>query len=304
MNKMNIYDSLCSLEAEVLQNEPLSSHCSFKIGGPAEILFTPKTEEALIEAVRWAKVHSIPLHILGNGSNLLISDRGVKGIVLKLMGGLTALYETEDGEIFCASGVSLKRLCDCALEKELTGLEFAYGIPGSLGGAIYMNAGAYGGEIKDVLTKVRTLDPKTLEIKETETKDLDLSYRHTPFMETGEVILGGYFRLNQGEAEAIKEKMNELMGRRKASQPLSFPSAGSTFKRPAGGYAAAMIDECALKGFAVGGAEVSTKHAGFVINKNNASFSDVMGVIEGVRAKVLAEKGVFLETEVEIWEET
>ncbi|MCH5197404.1 MAG: UDP-N-acetylmuramate dehydrogenase [Oscillospiraceae bacterium] len=286
--------------AEALYNEPLSSHCSFKIGGPADILYTPFDENALICALRFAAENSVPFRVLGNGSNVLISDKGLRGVTIKLIGGLTELCFTEDGEIFCGAGVSLKKLCTFALENGLSGLQFAYGIPGSVGGAVYMNAGAYGGEIKNVLTKVRCVDPKTFETEEIPACEIDIAYRSTPFMTNGKIITGAYFSLQNGDKEEIKKEMNSLMAKRKASQPLEYPSAGSTFKRPANGYAAAMIDECGLKGCAVGNAEVSVKHAGFVINKGGASFGDVMGVIEKVRQTVLKEKGVYLETEVEI----
>lgn len=278
----------------------LAPCCSFKIGGSAEILYTPKTEEALIAALRFAREHGAPCHILGNGSNVLISDRGLPGLVIRLKDGLADLRMLENGMIFCGAGVPLKRLCVFALETSLTGLEFAYGIPGSVGGAVYMNAGAYGGEIKNVLKTVRCIVPDTLETVERDASLLEISYRSTPFMQNKEIITGAVFQLTPGDETAIREKMNELMGRRKASQPLEYPSAGSTFKRPKGGYAAAMIDQCGLKGYRVGGAEVSTKHAGFVINKENASFRDVLDVIAGVRNAVLEKHGVYLETEVEI----
>ncbi len=287
-------------EGEALYDEPLSRHCSFKIGGPAEILFIPHTEEALLAAMRFAAERGLPCRVLGNGSNVLISDEGLKGVTIKLMGGLTALSQPDEMRIACGAGVSLKRLCVFALDASLTGLEFAYGIPGSVGGAVYMNAGAYKGEIKDVLETVRCLDPKTLEITERPAAGLGLAYRSTPFMKNGEIILSAVFRLAPGEQNAIRARMNELMAKRKASQPLEYPSAGSTFKRPAVGYAAAMIDQTGLKGYRVGGAEVSEKHAGFVINKENATFSDVMGVISHVRSAVAEKFGVALETEVEI----
>ncbi|MBQ7639025.1 MAG: UDP-N-acetylmuramate dehydrogenase [Clostridia bacterium] len=285
---------------EALFDEPLSSRCSFNIGGPADVFFTPFDEGALIKALRFCKETAVPFYVLGNGSNVLISDKGLRGIVIRLADGLTQLHFTDCGEIFCGAGVPLKRLCVFALENSLSGLEFAYGIPGSVGGAVYMNAGAYGGEIKNALTRVRCVSPETLEAFEINARDLDIAYRSTPFMKNGLIITGAYFTLTGGDAEEIKAEMNELLAKRKASQPLTFPSAGSTFKRPANGYAAAMIDECGLKGFSVGNARVSEKHAGFVINSGGASFSDVMSVIERVRETVLREKGVFLETEVEI----
>lgn len=296
-------DSMALYAGDAQYDAPLGPLCSFKIGGPAEVLYTPYNEEALLAALRFAKAQGCPWKILGNGSNLLISDDGVKGLVLRLKEGLTDLTLLSDGVIRCGAGVSLKKLCAFALEHSLTGLEFAYGIPGSVGGAVYMNAGAYGGEIKNVLKSVRCVSPDTLEITEHNAADLDIAYRSTPFMKNGEIILSAVFCLQPGEPDAIRAAMNELMGKRKASQPLEYPSAGSTFKRPVGGYAAAMIDQSGLKGYRVGGAEVSVKHAGFVINTGGATFSDVMGVIEGVRAKVKETFGVTLETEVEIWGE-
>ena len=291
---------IAAFGGEVRYNEPLRDHCSFKIGGPAEVFYTPDTEEGAIAALSYAKEHGVPWRVLGNGTNVLISDRGLPGLTLHLAGGLTALTAAPTGEIVCGAGASLKKLCLAALDTGLTGLEFAYGIPGSVGGAVYMNAGAYGGEIKNVLKTVRCLDPKTLTVKEYAAETLDISYRSTSFMRSGEIILGAALQLSPGDPAQIREAMQTLMGKRKASQPLEYPSAGSTFKRPKTGYAAAMIDEAGLKGFCVGGAEVSRKHAGFVINTGNASFTDVLGVIEGVREAVRAKTGVTLETEVEI----
>ena len=285
---------------EVRYNEPLRDHCSFKIGGTAEILYTPDAEEGAAAALRFAKEKGCGRRVLGNGTNVLISDRGLPGLTLRLAGGLTKLQVSPAGEIVCGAGVSLKRVCLAALDAGLTGLEFAYGIPGSVGGAVYMNAGAYGGEIKNVLKTVRCMDPDTFAIREYAAETLEIAYRSTVFMKTGEIILGASLLLSPGDPEEIRETMRTLMGKRKASQPLEYPSAGSTFKRPKTGYAAAMIDEAGLKGYRVGGAEVSRKHAGFVINADNASFADVLGVIEGVRAAVRERTGVTLETEVEI----
>ena len=297
---MTDFAYLTSLEGTLLCEEPMKDHTSFRIGGPAEAFFVPKTEEALVSALSFAKANAIPFRILGNGSNLLVADEGVRGLVVCLAGGLTSLSEN-DGLISAGAGVTLSKVCLLALEKELTGLEFAYGIPGSVGGAIYMNAGAYGGEVKNVLKTVRVLDPETLTIEELDAGTLDIAYRSTPFMKNGLIILGGVFALEKGDAEEIRAKMNDLLTRRKTSQPLTLPSAGSTFKRPKNGYAAAMIDEAGLKGYRVGGAEVSTKHAGFVVNIDNATAKDVLAVIAGVREKVLAVHQTYLETEVEIW---
>lgn len=285
---------------ETLFDEPLKAHCTFRIGGNAEILFMPRDEKALTAVLGFAAENGAPVHILGNGSNVLISDNGLKGITVKIMNGLTDLLYLGDGIIACGAGVSLKKLCLFALEHSLTGLEFAYGIPGSVGGALYMNAGAYGGEMKNVIRSIRSVDRVTGEAEETPLADLTYSYRNTSYMKNGRIITAGYFQLVPGDSEAISARMNELMAKRKASQPLEFPSAGSTFKRPETGYAAAHIDECGLKGRSVGGAAVSTKHAGFVINTGDASFDDVLGLMDVIRSEVLRQHGVELVPEVEI----
>ncbi len=283
----------------ILTDEPLKNHCSFKIGGNAELLVIPENEKVLSSVLRYADERAVPCRVLGNGSNVLISDDGLRGITIKLMNGLTDLLYLGDGVIACSAGVSLTRLCNFALEHSLTGLEFAYGIPGSVGGAIFMNAGAYGGEIKNVLKSVRSVDKKGVP-EETPAEKLDFSYRNTPFMKNGRIITQGYFCLSEGNPEEIKAKMDELMAKRKNSQPLEYPSAGSTFKRPPTGYAAAHIDECGLKGRSVGDAQVSTKHAGFVINKGNATFSDVTELMEIIKDEVMKQHSVLLEPEVEI----
>lgn len=302
MNDIQRYfsDYINEWKGLVFIDEPLKNHCTFKIGGPAEILFVPQNEKALIAAVKFANLYGVPVRVLGNGSNVLISDKGLKGITIKLMGGLTDLMYLGDGMIACGAGVSLKKLCTFALENELTGLEFAYGIPGSVGGAVYMNGGAYGGEIKTALTAVRSVSLKDGSVKETPVSELDMSYRHTAFMTNGEIITAGYFKLEKGDKAEIEAKMSELLGKRKASQPLEYPSAGSTFKRPPEGYAAAHIEQCGLKGHVHGGAMVSTKHAGFVINTGNASFDDVIAIMDEIKQTVFEQHGVMLEPEVEI----
>ena len=287
-------------DGELLLDEPLSRHCTFRIGGPGEVVYTPHDEKALLAALAYAKENGTPLHILGNGSNVLIADEGLKGITLLLIGGLTELVDLGDGLIACGAGVPLKRLCLFALERSLTGLEFAYGIPGSVGGALYMNAGAYGGEIRQVLASVRSVDPQTGEVEEAPLSALEYAYRNTSFMKNGRIITAGYFQLAQGDKEAISARMNELLGKRKASQPLEYPSAGSTFKRPPVGYAAAHIEQCGLKGRRVGGAQVSEKHAGFVINTGGATFKDVTALMDVIREEVSRQHGVTLEAEVEI----
>ena len=293
-------DYIREYNGELLLDEPLSRHCTFRIGGPGEIVYTPRDEKTLLAALAFARDNGVPLHVLGNGSNVLIADEGLKGITLLLVNGLTDLMDLGGGLIACGAGVPLKRLCVFALEHSLTGLEFAYGIPGTVGGALYMNAGAYGGEMKNVLSSVRSLDPRTGDIAETPLAELDYAYRNTSFMRSGRIITAGYFQLRPGDPEEIKAKMNELMGRRKASQPLEYPSAGSTFKRPPVGYAAAHIDECGLKGRSVGGAQVSEKHAGFVVNTGGATFRDVKALMDVIREEVYRQHGVTLEPEVEI----
>ena len=290
-------------ECQILTDEPLKNHCSFRIGGNAEILVIPKKEKVLSDIIKYCSGRAVPFHNLGNGSNVLISDEGLRGVVIKLMGGLSDLIYLGGGIIACGAGISLTRLCNFALEHSLTGLEFAYGIPGTVGGAVYMNAGAYGGEIKNTLLSVRSIDKENGIPAEDKAEDLSFSYRNTSFMKNGRIITGAVFSLKEGCKEEIKAKMDELMAKRKNSQPLEYPSAGSTFKRPPEGYAAAHIDECGLKGTAVGDAEVSTKHAGFVINKGNATFNDVVSLMEIIKNEVLNQHGVLLEAEVEILED-
>lgn len=287
-------------KGSVFFDEPLKNHCTFRIGGPAEILYIPENEEALKKCFSFVKENGVPLHILGNGSNVLIADEGLRGVVVRLMGGLTDMIYLGNGVISCGAGVSLKRLCSFALENSLSGLECLYGIPGSVGGAVYMNAGAYGGEIKDSLMSVRCIDPVSLETEEIPIENMSFSYRSTPFMTNGKIVTAAYFRLSGAPAKEIEDKMSELMGRRKASQPLEYPSAGSTFRRPKEGYAAAHIEQCGLKGFSHGGAAVSSKHAGFVINTGNAAFSDVLELMDIIRETVKREHGVELVPEVEI----
>lgn len=300
---MTLFDELrnnLSVEdGELRENEPLKNHCTFKIGGNAEVFFRPAKEKALIKALKITASRGDRLTVLGCGSNVLIDDGGLKGLTVSLAGGLTDIIYLGDGVIGCSAGVSLSRLCSFALEKELTGLEFAYGIPGSVGGAVYMNAGAYGGEIKDTLLSVRSVSRDGESLTELPAADLPMSYRNTPFMTNGRIVTAAYFQLSEGKRDDILARMTELMNKRKESQPLDLPSAGSTFKRPANGYAAAHIDECGLKGLSCGGAQVSTKHAGFVVNTGNATSEDVLKLMDEVKKTVLEMHGVELVPEVE-----
>ena len=285
-------------QVECLLNEEMKTHTSFKIGGEAACVFLPASVEELksiVQKLREAKASTL---LAGNGTNLLIDDRPLDIAVIKTA-RLCEIRTEGENEIFAQCGVPLSKLASLACERGLTGLEFAHGIPGTVGGAVLMNAGAYGGEMAQVVKEVTFLT-RELEIKKACAEELAFSYRHSRFANGSEIILSAVFSLYGGDAEAIRARMEELSQKRRESQPLNLPSAGSTFKRPENGYAAAMIDEAGLKGFSVGGAQVSEKHAGFVVNTGCASFSDVISVMAHVRKTVLKKHGVLLEPEVRI----
>ena len=285
--------------AELTPQVPLAGLTTFKIGGCCDALVTLPDAAACQAVIAFLRENQIPFALIGRGSNLLVPDEGYRGVVLKLGGALAEDISEKDGAVTCGAGNSLKNLCLYAMEQNLTGLEFAYGIPGSVGGAVFMNAGAYDGEFSQVLESVTMLDENG-NIRTLDASALWLSYRHSIFMEQPWIILQATVRLKKGDPEAIRGKMQDLLGRRKSKQPLEFPSAGSTFKRPVGGYASKLIDECGLKGYTVGGAQVSEKHAGFVINRGGASFADVMAVCQHVQETVKAQTGFVLELEPEI----
>ena len=280
------------------ENEPLAAHCTFKIGGPARLFVQPVDHAQLCRAVALCKAQSVRYYLLGNGSNILFADEGYNGVVLDIS-SMQDTVEVHGTQLTAGAGVRLSALCKTALEHGLTGLEFAYGIPGTVGGAVYMNAGAYGGEMKDVLQSVRYLTQDG-DIVEAETAALDLSYRHSIFEENGGCILSAQFHLKRGDPDAIKARMNELMAKRVEKQPLDKPSAGSTFKRPAGAFAAALIDQCGLRGFRHGGAAVSEKHCGFVVNLGGATCADVLALCEEVRTIVKEKTGFDLEKEIRV----
>ena len=282
-----------------LENEMLSAHTTFKIGGPAEVFANPQSKEQAASAVKFCNENGIKLFPLGKGSNLLVSDEGAGGIVLHFGKEMSKISLLDDEIIYCEAGASLAKLCSFALENSLTGLEFAYGIPGSVGGAVFMNAGAYGGEIKDVICYAEHIDENG-DFGRFEGDNLEMSYRHSVYSNKKYIITAAAFRLKKGSKEEIKAKMDELLAKRFDKQPMDKPSAGSTFKHPEGAFASALIDQCGLKGFTVGGAQVSEKHAGFVINKGGATCADVLELIKQVREKVKAETGFVLEPEVEI----
>ena len=293
--------ALCQLEKiPVLWDEPMKNHTSFKIGGPAAALCAPKDRQQLRELVGFVQREGVDSWYIGSGSNLLVSDAGLNGIAILLDSGFDGEIELDGTVLLAPAGKKLSALCAAACAAGLTGLEFAYGIPGSVGGAVYMNAGAYGGEMKDRLLWVEYLAP-TGEIVRLEGEQMGLSYRHSRFMEEGmegSCIVRAAFGLQRGEKAAIQSEMDRILNQRRQKQPLEYPSAGSTFKRPQGAYAAQLIDECGLKGFTVGGAQVSEKHAGFVINTGKATCADVLELTRQVRECVKEKTGYLLELEV------
>ena len=276
--------------------EPMSSHTTFRIGGPAEAYVCPGNEDELGKVICMCREHDIPWSVLGNGSNLLVSDRGIKGVVIAMEGNWC--YAGAEGSVIRAgAGELLGRVARVALDHCLTGMEFAAGIPGSVGGALVMNAGAYGSEIKNILKSARVMTNEG-EVLELSVDELELGYRTSCIPKKNYIVLEAVFELNKGSKEAISSQMRELAGKRREKQPLEYPSAGSTFKRPEGYFAAKLIEDAGLKGFSVGGAMVSEKHSGFVINYNDATASDVMELCRQVREKVKALNGIELEMEV------
>ena len=279
------------------ENEAMASHTSFKIGGGADLFVCPDSVDKLRFALSFAKEKGLPYFILGNGSNLLVSDKGIEGVVLSTS-YLKKLALLDEETVFAEAGATLASLCVFAKDNGLTGLEFAYGIPGSVGGALYMNAGAYGGDMAEVVSYAESVSPDDFSPLTRTVSDMNLGYRRSIYEENGEIITGVYFKLKKGDKAEIADAMNTFISKRKTSQPLEFPSAGSTFKRPEGYFAAALIDECGLKGRTVGGAKVSEKHAGFVINAGGATCDDVLSLIEVIKNVVKEQKGVDLSTEV------
>lgn len=284
---------------ELRAGELLSAHTSFRIGGPAEVMACPRTEAELTAVLAACKARGIRHQILGGGTNILAPDEGLPGVVISTR-GLDGLRMTGENQISAGAGVPLARLAVFAQQHGLAGLEFAHGIPGTVGGGLYMNAGAYGGELVQVAVAADFLTPEG-ELRRFDAPAMALGYRHSAFMALEGVIVSGTFRLTPGDPAEIRARMRELMEKRKASQPLELPSAGSTFKRPVGGYAAALIQEAGLKGFRVGDAAVSEKHSGFVVNLGRATSADVLELIAQVQERVKANSGIELEPEVRIW---
>ena len=286
---------------EIRENEPMSERCSFKIGGPARLMLLPGSAGECAAALGALRAAGADTLVFGAGTNLLVPDEGWPGAAVCISKPMSALRLIDPVTVFAGAGASLNALAVFAAQHSLTGLEFAHGIPGSVGGGVVMNAGAYGGEIKDVLESAEFIDEDGA-VKSLPAAELHLGYRHSDFSGSARVVTGAVFRLEPGDGAEIRARMAELIEKRRASQPLEYPSAGSTFKRPAGGYAAAMIDECGLKGLAVGGAMVSEKHAGFVINAGGATCADVTALMREIQERVYARFGVMLEPEVKIVE--
>lgn len=295
--------SLCKeKEIPVLWEEPMKHYTSFQIGGPASAVCIPKNREQLSCLLSFLRKIQINHWFVGNGSNLLISDEGLKGVVILLDSDFDGEILISNTVLEAPAGKKLSSVCAAACRAELTGLEFAWGIPGSVGGAVYMNAGAYGGEMKDRLIWVEYLDLDG-NIQRVPAEKLNLSYRHSCFMEQeyqGVCIIRAAFSLEKGEQAAIQAEMDRIIGQRKEKQPLDLPSAGSTFKRPQGAYAAQLIDQCGLRGFTVGGAQVSTKHTGFVVNIGEATCQDVLELARQVKECVKEKTGFELEMEVRL----
>lgn len=281
---------------ELLLEEPMAKHTSFRIGGPADVLAQPADEAELAALLKRAAEHAVPVTLVGNGSNLLVRDKGIRGLVIKLSNIFSSI--TVDGNVLTfGSGISLAMASKKAASLSLSGLEFAVGIPGTIGGAVYMNAGAYDGEMAKVVTCVRVMDMQG-KISELQASELDFAYRHTALQNSGWIVISVTVALQPGEAESIAAKMADFSQRRISKQPLELPSAGSMFKRPPGYFAGTLIEQTGLKGYTVGGAQVSTKHAGFVVNVGGATAQDVLQLISDVQSKVFAAHGVRLEPEV------
>lgn len=283
---------------ELREYEPMSRHTTFRIGGPARLMALPKSAEEAQAAVKTAAGMGVEPMFMGNGSDLLVADAGVDCFMIKTVDGLSAIT-AEGDKLWAGSGAVLARVAQFARDRGLGGFEFANGIPGSIGGAVTMNAGAYGGEMCQVVTSADYLSTAG-ERRTLSAGELDFAYRHSAFSDGKRLILGARISLKRGDSASIGALMEELMRKRKSKQPLEYASGGSTFKRPAGYFAAALIDECGLKGRSVGGAEVSKKHAGFVINKGGATCADVLKLVDEVRETVLRETGVALELELKI----
>ena len=293
------FEKLCLAagNGQVTRDEMMNRHTTFRVGGPASYFVSPDGDEALKKVLLLCREEQMPYYILGNGSNLLVSDKGYGGVMILMGEGFAQIREDVSGELAAGAGVLLSRIAREAQEHSLTGFEFAAGIPGTIGGALVMNAGAYGSEIKDVLEYARVMTPEG-EILTLGPKELKMDYRTSCIPAMGYTVLDACFRLKKGNRDEIEAYMNELSLKRREKQPLQYPSAGSTFKRPKGHFAARLIEDAGLKGFTVGGAQVSQKHSGFVINRGDATAADVMELCRQIRERVKTQFDVELEMEV------
>ena len=294
----SLYDKLNNVigKDSILIDEPMSRHTTFRVGGPADFFVTPKAKEEVRDVIRICKEAGMPYYIIGNGSNLLVSDAGYRGVIVQIYKEMNEV-KVEGDLVKAQAGALLSGIAAKALGAELSGFEFASGIPGTIGGACVMNAGAYGGEMKDVLESVTVLtgEGKIIELGRNE---LELGYRTSVIAKKGYIVLGAVLKLERGDGEKIKTYMDELKEKRVTKQPLEYPSAGSTFKRPEGYFAGKLIEDAGLRGFQVGGAQVSEKHCGFVINRDHATAADIMELMRQVQIRVKENSGVDLEPEV------
>lgn len=286
-------------EHNIAQDEPMYRHTSFRVGGCADIFVTCCNEDELAKLLGMLDETGERHMLIGNGSNLLFSDEGYRGVLIGLGGDFDKI-EIIDDVIVAGSSVLLSRVSSVACENALTGIEFAGGIPGSIGGAMYMDAGAYGGEMRDIVSSVRLMSPDGDRIFERSNSEMEFTYRHSAIQDDGSIVISARLQLAHGDRKAIRARITELNEKRNSKQPINFPSAGSTFKRPVGGYAAALIEEAGLKGETVGGAEVSTKHSGFIINRGGATCADILELIDIVEKRVFEDSGIRLEPEVRI----
>ncbi len=292
--------SALHLNVELRFEEELSGHTSFRIGGPAEVMAFPKSREELAQLLNASALLDCKTAILGAGTNILAPDEGVSGLVICLKGSLDGMEQLDETRIRVMAGVTMGRAAVYAAGLNLGGMEFAHGIPGTVGGGVYMNAGAYGGEMKDIVESVEVMDRQG-KLRRLTREEMQFSYRHSRLEESDDLVVSVDFRLHPCPKEEVLGKMKELIAKRTASQPLDLPSAGSAFKRPAGGYAAALIDQAGLKGYQVGGAAVSSKHAGFAVNLGGATAADVRNLLRQVSDIVFETSGIRLEPEVRIW---
>jgi len=287
-------------DVELRFDEPMHKHTSFRIGGGAEVMAFPRNREELITLLKTSALLDMKPAILGAGTNVLAPDEGIRGLVICLKDCLSGMEALENNRIRIAAGVTMTRAAVFAVNLGLSGMEFAHGIPGSIGGGVYMNAGAYGGEIRDICESVEVVDMAG-NVRNLSCEEMGFSYRHSVLENQPGIVVSAVFRLEPKSAEEIRARMKELQTKRSASQPLDLPSAGSAFKRPVGGYAAALIDEAGLKGYAVGGAAISTKHAGFAVNLGGATAQNVRDLLQQVSDIVFEKTGIRLESEIRIW---